>query len=153
MIDWTGPKTEPPVTMDLTELEILEIIERPLVLPPFPCHTLDVERMVPVVTESALHRIGPVNRHRQYITAVLLCPHPKIISHKLFSGGLSKLWNLESCAQRCRARKMTPVWTSSVYSYGRISWWYGSIKRYQQIYLDTLKIGRNDKWKKGQNCC
>ena len=80
-------------------------------------------------------------------------PNPRSMSHKLFSGGLSKLWNLESCAQRCRARKMTPVWTSSVYSYGRISWWYGSIKRYQQIYLDTLKIGRNDKWKKGQNCC
>ena len=68
MIDWTGPKTEPPLTMDLTDLEILEIIEKPLFLPPFPCHTLDVERLVPVVTESALHRIGPVNRHRQYIT-------------------------------------------------------------------------------------
>ena len=91
MIDWTGPKTEPPLTMDLTELELLEIIEKPLVLPPFPCHTLDVERLVPVVTESALHSIGPVNRHRQYITAVLVCPYPRIISHKLFSGGLSKL--------------------------------------------------------------
>ena len=61
MIDWTGPKTEPPLTMDLTELEILEIIKRPLVLPPFPCHTLDVKRLVPVVTETALHRIGSGN--------------------------------------------------------------------------------------------
>ena len=50
--------------MDLSELEILEIIGSPLHLPPYPCHTLDVERMVPVVTESALQRIGPVNRHR-----------------------------------------------------------------------------------------
>ena len=65
LIDWTdAPLTEPPVTMDLSELEILEIIGSPLHLPPYPCHTLDVERMVPVVTESALQRIGPVNRHR-----------------------------------------------------------------------------------------
>ena len=67
LIDWTdAPMTEPPVTMDLTEQEILEIIGSPLHLPPFPCHTLDVERLVPVVTESALQRIGPVNRHRSY---------------------------------------------------------------------------------------
>ena len=67
MIDWAdAPKTEPPVTMHLTDLEILEIIGTPLHLPPYPCHTLDVERLVPVVTESALQRIGPVNRHRQY---------------------------------------------------------------------------------------
>ena len=59
MIDWTlAPLTEPPVTMDLTDLEILEIVGSPLQLPPYPCHTLDVERLVPVVTESALQRIG-----------------------------------------------------------------------------------------------
>ena len=65
LIHWTvAPLTEPPVTMDLSDQEILEIIGSPLDLPPFPCHTLDVERLVPVVTESALQRIGPVNRHR-----------------------------------------------------------------------------------------
>ena len=65
MIDWTAvPVTEPPVTMDLTEMEILEIIGSPLLLPPFPCHTLNVERLVPVVTESALQRVGPENRNR-----------------------------------------------------------------------------------------
>ena len=65
MIDWTeAPKTEPPVTMHLTDLELLDVIGTPLHLPPYPCHTLDVERLVPVVTESALQRIGPVNRHR-----------------------------------------------------------------------------------------
>ena len=59
MINWTlAPLTEPPVTMDLTDLEILEIVGSPLQLPPYPCHTLDVERLVPVVTESALQRIG-----------------------------------------------------------------------------------------------
>ena len=67
IIDWAeAPKTEPPVTMHLSDLELLEAIGTPLHLPSFPCHTLDVERLVPVVTESALQRVGPVNRHRQY---------------------------------------------------------------------------------------
>ena len=66
MIDWeAAPKTEPPVTMHLTDDELLDVIGAPLHLPPYPCNTLDVESSVPTVTESAMRKIGPVNRHRQ----------------------------------------------------------------------------------------
>ena len=65
MIDWDLLEvTEPPLTMDLEEKQLLEIIETPLQLPHYPCHTQHVERVVPLVTESALQRIGYENRHR-----------------------------------------------------------------------------------------
>ena len=59
-------KTEPPLTMSLSDREILDIIEKPLQLPHYPCHTQHVERIVPLVTESALQTVGYQNRHRLY---------------------------------------------------------------------------------------
>ena len=65
MIDWDKVEvTEPPLTMDMDEKQLLDIIETPLQLPHYPCHTQHVERIVPVVTESAMQRIGFENRHR-----------------------------------------------------------------------------------------
>jgi hypothetical protein len=65
MIDWDAEqKTEPPLTMELSDAELLEIIRTPLVLPHFPCHTQHVERLVPLVTEAALQRVGYLGRHR-----------------------------------------------------------------------------------------
>ena len=65
MVDWTKEQvTEPPLTMDLDDRELLNIIEKPLHLPHYPCHTQHVERTVPVVTEAAMQRVGYVNRHR-----------------------------------------------------------------------------------------
>ena len=69
--------TEPPLTMDLDEIELLEIIGTPLQLPHYPCHTQHVERVVPLVTESAMQRIGFDNRHRWILSTLesrKLCP-------------------------------------------------------------------------------
>ena len=78
MIDWDQVEvTEPPLTMDMTELQLLEIIETPLTLPHYPCHTQHVERIVPVVTESAMQRIGFDNRHKWILSTMesrKLCP-------------------------------------------------------------------------------
>ena len=55
LIDWsTEQKTEPPLTMKLTREQLLKALEEPLILPSYPCHTQDVERVVPVVTESCI---------------------------------------------------------------------------------------------------
>ena len=65
MVDWEKEqKTEPPLTMNLSDREILDIIEKPLELPHYPCHTQHVERVVPLVTEAAMQRVGYLNRHR-----------------------------------------------------------------------------------------
>lgn len=65
MVDWEKEaKSEPPLTQDLSEKELLDVIETPLLLPHYPCHTQHVERVVPVVAEAALHRVGFHNRHK-----------------------------------------------------------------------------------------
>ena len=65
MINWEELEvTEPPLTMEMTEEQLLNVIETPLELPHYPCHTQHVERVVPLVTESAMQRIGYENRHR-----------------------------------------------------------------------------------------
>ena len=78
MINWNDEqKTEPPLTMDMDEMAILHIIEVPLKLPHYPCHTQHVERIVPVVTESAMQRVGFINRHRWILTTTEsreICP-------------------------------------------------------------------------------
>ena len=58
------PKTEPPLTMGLTDDEISAAITEPLTLPKYHCHTQQVEYMVALVAESCTQRVGPVNRHR-----------------------------------------------------------------------------------------
>ena len=78
MIDFDKVQvTEPPLTMELSLEEILGVIEKPLILPHYPCHTQHVERTVPLVTESAMQRIGYVNRHRWIINTIesrKICP-------------------------------------------------------------------------------
>ena len=78
MKDWNKENmTEPPLTMDLNMEQLLAIIETPLELPHYPCHTQHVERIVPVVTDSAMQRIGYVNRHSWILSTLesrKLCP-------------------------------------------------------------------------------
>ena len=78
MIDWDREQsTEPPLTMGLSDTDILNIIESPLHLPHYPCHTQHVERVVPLVTEAALHKVGYASRH-MWIASTLesreICP-------------------------------------------------------------------------------
>ena len=68
MVDWDKEQvTEPPLTMELDDRQLLDIIEKPLHLPHYPCHTQHVERIVPVVTEAAMQRVGYENRHRSVL--------------------------------------------------------------------------------------
>jgi hypothetical protein len=72
MVDWEkDAKTEPPLTQDLSEKELLDVIATPLKLPHYPCHTQHVERVVPVVAEAALHCVGFLNRNR-FVTVLTL---------------------------------------------------------------------------------
>ena len=53
LVDLEGSEnTEPPLTRDLPESEILSALSEPLILPPYPNHTQAVERMVKVLIES-----------------------------------------------------------------------------------------------------
>ena len=71
MIDWSvEQKTEPPLTKKMTKEEILGAVEKPITLPSYPCHTQDVERVVPVVTESCLQKVGYTARHRWIISTM-----------------------------------------------------------------------------------
>ena len=78
MVDWdVEQKTEPPLTQSFSDRDILDIIEQPLALPHHPCHTQHVERVVPLVTEAALQRVGYVNRHRWILSTLesrQICP-------------------------------------------------------------------------------
>ena len=65
LIDWdTEPCFEPPLTMDMDLDTIMGAFREPLILPPYPNHTQEVERMVRVVTEVAIKRAGYTARHR-----------------------------------------------------------------------------------------
>ena len=65
MIDWHSlVSTEPPLTMDLSVDEILNIIRGPIILADYPNLTQSVERMVRVVTEVAPRKAGYRARHR-----------------------------------------------------------------------------------------
>ena len=71
MIDWSKEqKTEPPLTIQMTQNEILESLEKPLKLPSYPCHTQDVERLVPVVVESCIQKVGYAARHRWILSTM-----------------------------------------------------------------------------------
>ena len=84
MIDWSKEqKTEPPLTIQMTENEILESLEKPLKLPSYPCHTQDVERLVPVVVESCIQKVGYAARHCWILSTMeSRCLGPKTYSKK-----------------------------------------------------------------------
>ena len=65
MIDWEEEqKTEPPLTMSLSEEIIISALDKRLILPSYPNHTQAVERTVPVVTEACKQKVGYLARHR-----------------------------------------------------------------------------------------
>ena len=66
LVDWRiEQKTEPPLTMSLSEDIIISALDKPLILPNFPNHTQAVERTVPVVTETCKQKVGYLARHRK----------------------------------------------------------------------------------------
>ena len=59
LINWEVVKlTEPPLTLDLNEAELLAIKETPFKVPNYPCHTQAVERGVKLVSEASAAVIG-----------------------------------------------------------------------------------------------
>ena len=71
LADWEQEQTtEPPLTMKMSNDEILKGLEEPIVLPNYPCHTQSVERTVPVVTESCLQKIGYTGRHQWILSTM-----------------------------------------------------------------------------------
>ena len=59
LIDWEVAKlTEPPLTLDLNETELLAIKETPFKVPDYPCHTQAVERGIKRISEASAAVIG-----------------------------------------------------------------------------------------------
>jgi len=89
LIDWCNEAiTEPPLTQQLSDDDLLDIIASPLEVPPYPVHSQTVERMVKVVTEASLKVIGEEARHG-YIVAKLKhrSAMPVLSSKKDFMSG------------------------------------------------------------------
>lgn len=63
MINWKAETlTEPPLTLKLTNDEILNIIDKPLDAKNYPCHSQSVERMVKVVSDASAAVYGEQRR-------------------------------------------------------------------------------------------
>ena len=81
LIDWQAELvTEPPLTADLSDAALLEIMQTPLQVDHYPVHTVAVERAVKVVTEASRAVVGEEQRHgficsrlrhRQQVTTVI----------------------------------------------------------------------------------
>ena len=70
LIDWSSLEvTQPPLLRDLSDGDLEEIAEVPVVLPAYPVHTQAVERTVKVVTEACSSVLGEEARHG-LITAI-----------------------------------------------------------------------------------
>ena len=54
--------TEPPMTLDLSDEELRGLVEKPLFVPPYPCHTQAVERAIKLVSEAAGSVVGADSR-------------------------------------------------------------------------------------------
>ena len=77
MIFWNEQLYEPPLTKKLSDEEIKNIIEVPLAVENFPCHTQMVERGVKMVTEASSKVYGEAERDayiRQQIKSRTLIP-------------------------------------------------------------------------------
>ena len=71
MINWSDEQTfEPPLTIKMHKDEILKGFEQPIILDSYPCHTQDVERVVPVVAESCIQKVGYIARHNWIISTM-----------------------------------------------------------------------------------
>ena len=63
LIDWnTTIFSEPPMTLSLSNHQIMDFAKTPLIIPDFLCHTQAVERTIKLVTEAAGSVIGPEAR-------------------------------------------------------------------------------------------
>ena len=64
LIDWQEELvTESPLTADLYDAALLDILRTPLQVDHYPVHTVAVERAVKVVTEAATAVVGEEQRH------------------------------------------------------------------------------------------
>ena len=64
LIDLTSTTlTEPPLTKELTNTELLDAINIPLVFPAYPCDNQAVEHWVKEVTDASKKRSGHFDRH------------------------------------------------------------------------------------------
>ena len=50
------------MTLDLSDEELRGLVEKPLVVPPYPCHTQAVERAIKLVSEAAGSVVGADSR-------------------------------------------------------------------------------------------
>ena len=71
MINWSDEqKFEPPLTINMHKDEILKGFEQPIILDSYPCHTQDVERVVPVVAELCIQKVGYSARRNWIISTM-----------------------------------------------------------------------------------
>ena len=71
MISWSDEqKSEPTLTLKVHKDKILKWFEQPIILDSYPCHTQDVERVVPVVTGSCIQKVGYNSRHNWIISTM-----------------------------------------------------------------------------------
>ena len=63
-------KTEPPLTKNMLKEEVISALEKPFKLPSYPCHTQDMERLGPVVTESCLQKVGYSDRQGWILSTI-----------------------------------------------------------------------------------
>ena len=63
LIDWEKVSfTEPPITLQFSNEKLQSLIDSPLSVLKFLCHTQQVERAIKLVTEAASSVIGPKSR-------------------------------------------------------------------------------------------
>ena len=81
MIDWEAERlSEPPLTSNKTEVELLSFKETPFSVPKYPCHTQAVERAIRLISEASATVVGKEARIgfiRQRIEARNELPHLK----------------------------------------------------------------------------
>ena len=64
LLEWDKERiTEPPLTIDLIDVELHAICSWPIQVSTFPVHTVAVERALKVVTEAASAVLGEEGRH------------------------------------------------------------------------------------------
>ncbi|KAF0288495.1 hypothetical protein FJT64_013150 [Amphibalanus amphitrite] len=63
LVDWNEPISQPPLLRDLDDAELLDLVDAPMVVPPYPVHTQAVERAVRTVTEACREVMGEEARH------------------------------------------------------------------------------------------
>lgn len=85
MIEWDDTVTEPSFTASMNNEELLDLIENPLNVPRFKCHTQMVERAVKEVTRVSSVFIGQEKRNAT-VSATLInrAKYPKMDSKKDF---------------------------------------------------------------------